>query len=292
MTGVQTCALPIFITDQDLHNEGAALLAPYKVILTGTHPEYTSGAEHDAIRTFVNKGGRFMYMGGNGFYWVTPMDPTGRYVEVRRRDGTEHWQGAPGEHHHSITGEPGGLWRFRGMAPQQYFGVGFTAQGFDRNSPYRRMPGSFDPRAAFIFEGLAPNELIGNHPSLVLEFGAAGSELDRADFTIGTPPHTLVLASSYGHSDAYQHVVEQINTSNGANPGGTVNPLVRADLVYLEYPKGGAVFSVSSIAWCGSLSFNGYNNNVSRITENVLRRFATDQPLPGPGTASRSTAEP
>ena len=89
-----------------------------------------------------------MYMGGNGFYWVTPMDASGRFIEVRRRDGTEHWQGAPGEHHHSLTGEPGGLWRFRGMAPQQFFGVGFTAQGFDRNSPYRRMPGSFDPRAA------------------------------------------------------------------------------------------------------------------------------------------------
>ena len=278
-------------TDEDLHFEGASVFAPYKVVMTATHPEYYSIEMLNGVRTYLANGGRFMYMGGNGFYWVTPMDSTGRYVEVRRRDGTEHWQGAPGEHHHSITGEPGGLWRFRGMAPQQYFGVGFTAQGFDRNSPYRRMPGSFDPRAAFIFDGLAPNELIGNHPSLVLEFGAAGSELDRADFTIGTPPHTLVLASSYGHSDAYQHVVEQINTSNGANPGGTVNPLVRSDMVYLEYPKGGAVFSVSSIAWCGSLSFNGYNNNVSRITENVLRRFATDQPLPGPGTASRSTAE-
>ena len=129
--------------------------------------------------------------------------------------------------------------------------------------------------------------MIGNHPSLVLEFGAAGSELDRADFAIGTPPHTLVLASSYGHSDAYQHVVEQINTSNGAKPGGTVNPLVRADMVYLEYPRGGAVFATSSIAWCGSLSFNNYTNNVSRITENVLRRFALDDPLPGPGDIAR-----
>ena len=52
-------------------------------------------------------------------------------------------------------GEPGGLWRFRGRAPQWLVGVGFTAQGFDRNSPYRRMPDSFDPRAAFIFEGIA-----------------------------------------------------------------------------------------------------------------------------------------
>jgi N,N-dimethylformamidase len=271
-----------FYTDEDLHFEGAALLASHKVVLTATHPEYYSKEMLNGLRSYLNGGGRLMYLGGNGFYWVTPMDPTGRYIEVRRRDGTEHWQGAPGEHYHSLTGEPGGLWRFRGMAPQQFFGVGFTAQGFDRNQPYRRQPGSFDPRASWIFEGVGAEELIGDHPSLVLEVGAAGSELDRADFALGTPPHTLVLASSSGHSDAYQHVVEQINTSNGAKPGGTQNPLVRADMVFLEYPNGGAVFSSSAIAWCGSLSYNNYTNNVSRITENVLRRFAADAPLPTP----------
>ena len=123
----------------------------------------------------------------------------------------------------------------------------------------------------------------------MLEFGAAGSELDRADFALGTPPHTLVLASSFGHSDAYQHVVEQMNTSNGARPGGTVNSLVRADMVFLEYPNGGAVFSTSSIAWCGSLSFNNYTNNVSRITENVVRRFASDEPFPAPQAPAPSS---
>jgi N,N-dimethylformamidase len=271
-----------FLTDEDLHFEGASALAPYRAVLTGTHPEYYSFEMLEGLRSYLDRGGRLMYMGGNGFYWVTPMDASGRFIEVRRRDGTEHWQGAPGEHHHSLTGEPGGLWRFRGMAPQQFFGVGFTAQGFDRNSPYRRMPGSFDPRARFIFEGVGKDELIGNFPSLVLSFGAAGSELDRADFALGTPAHTLVLASSFGHSDEYCHVVEQINTSNWQEPGGTANPLVRADMVYLEYPNGGGVFSTSSIAWCGSLSFNNYNNNVSRITENVLRRFASEEPLPAP----------
>ncbi|MEE2636218.1 MAG: LamG domain-containing protein [Acidobacteriota bacterium] len=270
------------LTDDELHDEGLDVLAPYAVVLTGTHPEYYSLSMLEALRAYLNQGGRLMYMGGNGFYWVTVPDPTGRYVEVRRRDGTEHWQGAPGEHHHSLTGEPGGLWRFRGMAPQQFFGVGFTAQGFDRNAPYRRTPDSTNSRVAWIFEGVPPDALIGNFPSLVLEFGAAGSELDRADYDIGTPAHTLVLASSFGHSNAYQHVVEQINTSNGARPGGRENPLVRADMVYLEYPNGGAVFSTSSIAWCGSLSFNNYTNDVSRITENVLRRFATDAALPPP----------
>lgn len=278
------------ITDTDLHREGAALLEPYNVVMTGTHPEYYSWEMLQGMRTYLEQEGRVMYTGGNGFYWVTPVDPTGTFIEVRRRDGTEHWQGAPGESYHSLTGESGGLWRFRGLAPQWLVGVGFTAQGFDRNSPYQRQPGSFDPRVSVIFDGIGDNELIGNHPSLVLEFGAAGSELDRADYALGSPPNTLILARSFGHSDAYQQVVEEVNTSDSLQ-GGTVNPLVHADMTYLEYPGGGAVFSTSSIAWSGSLSFNDYDNNVSRLTENVLRRFAWDEPLPAP-TPSNSESAP
>ena len=55
---------------------------------------------------------------------------------------------------------------------------------------------------------------------------------------------------------------------------------MRADLAFFETGQGGAVFSVSSIAWCGSLSHANYVNNVSRITENVLRRFLEPTPLP------------
>jgi N,N-dimethylformamidase len=67
-----------------------------------------------------------------------------------------------------------------------------------------------------------------------------------------------------------------------AYPGitGRDNPLVRADIAYATTRKGGAVFSASSMAWCGSLAHSGYQNNVSRMTENVLRRFAEDGPLP------------
>jgi N,N-dimethylformamidase len=276
------------ITDQDLHFEGPALIAPYKVVLTGTHPEYYSQQMLYALHTYLEKGGRVMYLGGNGFYWVTPMDPSGRFIELRRRDGTEAWQGAPGESHHSLTGEEGGLWRFRGIPPQRYFGVGFTAQGFDKGGPYKRMPGSFDPRASFIFDGIGRDEVIGDFPSLALLEGAAAQELDRVDYAVGSPAHTLILAESYNHSDAYQQVVEELNTSD-SKQGGTVNPLVHAHLAYLEYPNGGAVFSTGSIGWCSSLSYNNYTNNVSRITENVLRRFAADTPLPAP--AGRVTTQ-
>ncbi len=264
------------LTDEDLHHEGFDLLAPYKVVLTGSHPEYWTETMLSAVESYLQNGGRLMYLGGNGFYWVTAIDPQRPYiVEVRRWGGIRAWDANPGEYYLSTTGELGGLWRYRGRAPQRIAGVGFTAQGFDNNRPYQRQPDSFDPRAAFIFAGIGKDELIGDFPSLVLNHGAAGFELDRADVALGTPPHALVLASSSDYSDSYQHVVEEVLISD-SRQGGTVNPLVRADMVYFECPNGGAVFSTGSIAWCGSLSYNNYDNNVSRVTDNVLRQFVKD----------------
>jgi N,N-dimethylformamidase len=51
-------------------------------------------------------------------------------------------------------------------------------------------------------------------------------------------------------------------------------------MAFGETPAGGALFATSSIAWCGSLSHNAYDNNVSRITWNVLQRFMEDTPFP------------
>ena len=48
------------------------------------------------------------------------------------------------------------------------------------------------------------------------------------------------------------------------NLGGDQNDRVRADLAFGETPAGGALFATSSIAWCGVLSHNAYDNNVSR----------------------------
>jgi N,N-dimethylformamidase len=57
------------------------------------------------------------------------------------------------------------------------------------------------------------------------------------------------------------------------------NPLIHADMVFYETAHGGAVFSFSSQCWCGSLSHQGYDNNVSRLTGNVLNRFLDPTPL-------------
>ncbi|MCY3958535.1 MAG: LamG domain-containing protein [Chloroflexi bacterium] len=275
------------ITDHDLHAEGADLLAPYSVVLTGSHPEYWTTEMLTGMRSYLDRGGRLMYLGGNGFFGVTTIDAERPHIAEVRRWGTSWpFEMPPAERVHSTTGEPGGIWRNRGVAPNGLIGVGSSAAGFDRGSHYVRQPDSFDPRAAFVFDGIGDDEPIGDVPSLVVRHGAAGYEMDRLDFSLGTPPHALLLASSVGHSERYTAFNdERLDFTQGKDgmlpdsppPSDGPHAFVRADMVYFETPNGGGVFSVGSIAWRGCLSHNNYDNIVSRVTGNVLRRFAADQ---------------
>ena len=266
------------ITDEDLHNEGYDAIEPYRVFITSTHHEYWSKQMWDALDAFKKAGGRLIYTGANAWYWrIAYHQSKPGVIEVRRAEGgIRAWAAEPGEYYHSFTGEYGGLWRRQGLAPQKMAGTGFTAQGFDLSSFYRRNKDSFDARAAFIFAGIGKDELIGDFG--LIGGGAAGLELDRADRALGTPPNALVLASSENHTPVYMVVLEEIFINAPGLCNGE-SDLVRADMVFFETPSGGAVFATSSIAWAGSLSHNNYQNNVSRITSNVLKRFLDEKPF-------------
>jgi N,N-dimethylformamidase len=262
------------LTDEDLHNEGADLLNPYRVVLTGSHHEYWSGQMLDAVEEYLADGGRWVSLTGNAYYWPIGVDPARPHLlEIRRgQNGTGTWRSAPGENFFQTTGEPGGLWRDRGRAPQRLVGVGMSAAGFDAALPFHRLPASHDPRAAFIFAGVGEEEPIGD--AGLMMGGAAGLEIDRADTALGTPAHALVVATARGFSNSYLRAIEEV-TAPDAHQGGPENPAVRADMVFFETPNDGAVFSAGSITWFGSLSHNGYDNPVSRITDNVVRAFAS-----------------
>jgi N,N-dimethylformamidase len=45
-------------------------------------------------------------------------------------------------------------------------------------------------------------------------------------------------------------------------------------MVYFTTARGGAVFSVGSITFCGSLPWNNFDNQVSRMIRNVVLRFS------------------
>ena len=188
----------------------------------------------------------------------------------RAEGGIRAWAAEPGEYYHALDGAYGGLWRRNGRPPQKLCGVGFSAQGLFEGSYYRRLPGAADDRAAWIFTGI-DDEIIGDFG--LSGGGAAGFELDRADPELGTPPNAIILARSEEHQRHFVVVPEEllthVTTVNGERP----KALIRAEIVYFETIGDGAVFSTGSITFCGSLSDNNYENNVSRMLENVLRRF-------------------
>ncbi len=271
------------LTDEDLHNEGVAALEPYTAVLTGTHPEYYTTPMLEGLHQYIEGKGRLIYLGGNGFIWRCAMsDNFPGAIELRRaEDGIRYRNEEPGEYYLELTGEYGGLWRRLGLPPQALVGVGTIACGFDRSGYYRRTEQSFDPRVAFIFNGIGEDEIIGDFG--FLGDGASGSEIDATDLLMGTPAQALIVARSEGHSANTLICPDEIGFHYPAMDG-VQSPLVRAEMTFFESPGGGAVFSVGSIAWAASLPHNGYDNNVSHLTENVMRRFLEVTPFKIPAT--------
>ena len=275
------------ITDEDISYDGLERIEGYNVLLTGSHPEHKDGPYLDAIHAYKERGGRLVYLGGDGFYWRHTFHPgygRGEVTEMRRcESGIRPWQAQPGEYHHQSDGRLGGMWRFLGRDMAAVSGTSMVAQGFDVSTYFKRTPESLEPRVAWAFEGIDYDERLGDFG--LVGGGAAGAELDHVDTTLGSPPHTMLVATSAGlHTDAYLTVTELILT-NAPGYTGTQHPRIRADMAFHETPNGGGVWSFSSISYCGSLSHNGYRNNISKLTANVLDHFAADGPLPQPAAS-------
>lgn len=257
------------ITDRELHDDGAAAIAGYSALTTGSHPEYHTAQTLNALRDFRDGGGHLMYLGGNGFYWRVALHPESEdMLEIRRaEDGIRAWAAEPGEYYNAFDGTYGGLWRRNGRAPQDLVGVGFTAQGEFFGDPYRRV--CTDPAYDWVFEGV--NEpLIGNYG--FSGNGAAGFELDHMDHRLGTPENAVLLAQSVTRDNGFMLVPEEQLTHLTNLTGGTTKDAMHADMVLIEYPGGGSVFSTGSITFCGSLPWNGFDNDVSRLLFNVMTR--------------------
>jgi N,N-dimethylformamidase len=268
------------ITDEVLHRDGVAALAGYQAVITGTHPEYHSTAMLDGLRDWLDGGGRLMYMGGNGFYWriaYCPENPA--IIEVRRaEDGTRAWIAEPGEYYHASPANTAGCGV--GLAvPPTLVGIGFAAQGFDGGTHYRLAPDATNPRVAFIMDGV---DATTRSARTARRAGAAGEEIDRCDAALGSPPHALIIASSENHRPGMLRVKEELFMMRPpAN-----DPEIRADMTFFETPSGGAVFSTGSISYAGALSTNDYDNDIARLTGNVLRRFIDPRPFDFPDNVS------
>jgi N,N-dimethylformamidase len=266
------------VTDEDLDDEGVALIAPYRAVLTGSHPEYHTLGTLDALAAYTRQGGRLAYLGGNGFYWrVARGSGEPHAIELRRAEGgIRTWAAEPGEYYHATDGALGGLWRRNRRPPQMLAGVGFSCQASFEGTHFRRLPASRDARFAWMFAGIE-DDVIGDYG--LSGGGAAGFELDRADKLLGTPADAVILARSANPLPSFLTVPEELLSNVASINGEPIEDLARGEIVYFDTPSGGAVFAVGSITFCGSLWCNGFEGPVSRLLENVVRRFGDMPPV-------------
>ena len=258
------------VTDDELDRGGVAAISGYKAVVTGSHPEYHTSATLDALKDYRDNGGGLIYLGGNGFYWRIVRhseDPT--LLEIRRsEDGLRAWASEPGEYYNAFDGSYGGLWRRNGRPPQKLVGIGFTAQGNFVGMPYKRV--NYDKNMEWVFDGIN-GELLGDFG--FSGHGAAGFELDRRDEKLDEGEDIITLAQSYDEGNRFILVPEEMLTHLTNLSGSPEADAKRADMVYFKTANGGQVFAVGSITFCGSLPWNNYDNNISTLLRNVVRKF-------------------
>lgn len=226
----------------DLYGEtqfhfGEVPLDQYQVVVLSTHPEYWSKEMYYALKSWVfERGGRLMYLGGNGLNCEVEFLDDHRIVYQNTRWSHSEPQLAPDGREYESRFDK------RQESEANLLGVVFSFPGIMTAAPYEVVDASH-----WIFEGTGLNngDCFGT-ASLHQRVpgGASGHETDKV--SPQSPKNLQVLA-------------------RGKNPdrGG-------AEIVQFSTPSGGEVFSVGSITWPASILVD---EAVSQITANVLNRF-------------------
>lgn len=258
------------VTDEDVHFDGADLLAPYRAIISGSHPEYLSIAMYDATKAWVEAGGRYFYLGGNGFTSCVTWRADAPWLMENRATGCmqNDDETTATETIHQLDGTIGREMGDSGRSPGSLWGVDSVTMGFDRSYPVLRSQTSYSPAFAWAFAGIAGRLFGGRSLS---GGGVVGQEWDNARLVAGASAHHI-LASSIDHS-----LIPTVLGADAAHHGDVV----------AYFHGDGLVVSASSMAWVGALHIDDYDNDAERFVRNVVTRFlepeAIAQPVPGPG---------
>ncbi len=142
-----------------------------------------------------------------------------------------------------------------------FVGVEFTGFGMGESLTYTRTDHGYSPKWGWVFDGVDSSTIGAGSLN-----SGAGNEFDRVDTNRRAPGKTTVLATCEPTSREFFSAYEQ---------GAATAPdeVVRADLVLIETPSGGLVFSLSSITASGCLPISGPGNGMAQVCGNVLRRM-------------------
>lgn len=230
-----------YYSEADL-DDGTLALDAYRVLMLSVHPEYWTRTMFDRLKTWVQeRGGRLMYLGGNGLNCEVEMAPDGSSMRcksmLRPKPGElgMYDENDRGVYHDSRFARAH-------VSEASLLGVVTTHTGIMTAAPYKVVD---DTSWVFAGTGLRNGGLFGLQG--LQERGAGGASGHETDkMSPNSPPGTRLLAKGLNPDD-----------------GGS-------EMVTYETESGGAVFSVGSITWVASVLID---SGTSRITANVLSRF-------------------
>ena len=225
-----------FYSETQLHFDQVPL-DDYKTLIISTHPEYWSKDMYFRVKSWVfERGGRLMYLGGNGLnceieflddHRVVYQNTDWSHSEPQLKDDGSEYQS-----------------RFdkRVESEANLLGVVFTFPGIMTAAPYKVIDAEHWTLRG---TGLKNGDTFGSDSlHKRVPGGASGHETDKVSDQSPQNVHTI---------------------AKGTNPGDG-----GAEIVHFETPSGGEVFSVGSITWPASILVD---DSVAKITANVIQHF-------------------
>jgi hypothetical protein len=223
-----------FYAETQLHS-GVLNLDAYRVLVLNCHPEYwTLNMYQKVIRWVQERGGRLMYLGGNGLNCAVDL-LTDDTMIVRNGRISSLWPEGIGAESRLAK---------LGQSEAVLLGVVFDPSGIMTAAPYRVVAADH-----WCFDGteLNADELFGLR-SLHMRCpgGASGHETDKV--SASSPANVLVLAKGTNRDD-----------------GG-------AEMIIHDTPSGGQVFSVGSICYPACLLVDDHVSRItSNVLKHFLQ---------------------
>ncbi len=278
-------------TNADL-DERPGLLDRYSLVLSVGHDEYWSGAERNAVETFIGRGGNVAFLSGNTSFW-----------QVRFEDGGATLVGFKQRFEQDPVfdtdrvGELTSIWsdHLIGRPENEMTGVSFARGGYARIG--RRVPngsGGYTVHRPghWLFEGtgLEYGDLLGANATVV------GYECDGCDFTYrdglpypthsdGTPDGFEILATSPAASFTRQTAARPPKPGErselefhayrlfGTDDAEATARLANGHAVLGTYtsPAGGTVITTGCTDW--AMGLQERDPQVEQVTRTLLDRL-------------------
>ena len=212
-----------YYAESQLHS-GALDLDAYKVLIISTHPEYWSLRMYRRVKEWVGRGGRLMYLGGNGINCEVEISDDGSAMAVKNGDARDVVRRGLESRFH-LTGE----------SEASLLGIVFDDRGIMTSAPFKVTD---ETHWALQGTGLKNGDIFGSD-SLHMRCpgGASGHETDKVSKS--SPSNVKVFAKG---------------TNSGE--GG-------ADMITYDNEHGGGVFAAGSITWPSSILLDEHVSRIT-----------------------------